>query len=106
MTNVWQHVGVTWDNSEAALKLYINGISKTLTDCSINWVTSGKTDSRIYIGAKDDSNFANATFDEVGVFKRVLSSTEIAELMNYGLRGNEPADGGAGAAASEILFFE
>src|SRR6267378_5137405 len=90
-TNTWTHVAVVYDgNAEITTKLYVNGTviasgspsSGNLTSSSVPFV----------IGAFDSShtrNF-NGLVDEVEVFERALSGTEVARIFNAGSNGKCP----------------
>jgi len=84
--NQYNHVVLTWDNSLGSNKiaLYING---TLYGNSNNAI-SASTPTNFYIG----NRFSNTgtpddmqgTLDEIGVWNRALSSTEVTDLYNGG----------------------
>ena len=89
--DTWQHVAVTWDCSTTATNchIYVNGVEVSYLE-SIDGGTTRDNDSSnsLAIG----NNFeGTATFDglitDVGIFSRVLTATEITEIMNYGLTG-------------------
>ena len=77
--NVWSHIALTFDGSE--LKLYQNGILKqtiaTSGDVNIN-------DNNLYIGSNQPVSkyFFNGAIDEVTIWNKALTTTEIQEWCN------------------------
>lgn len=75
--NAWSHVVLTRSANGAGIKYYLNGsyideaTVTTPADLSIN-----------QIGCNDRSFVGN--IDEVGIWNRILSSTEVTELYNNG----------------------
>ena len=83
----WNHILVTYDGSSSGsgVKIYINGVSDTVT-------TSGTLSATILnsspfnIGARNgNSLFATATIDEVSVFNSELSSSDVTSIYNGGV---------------------
>lgn len=90
--STWYHIVVTYDGSN--LKSYVNGNSTADTTTamvnlpsSANILTFGK---RQYSGSE---KYYNGILDEVGIWSRVISTTEISTLYNAG----------SGAAYSTLL---
>jgi hypothetical protein len=80
--NSWIHCVVTYDGS-GNVEFYTNGVSAG--SGSISW-TDGIGTCNTYIGTYlGTSNYFNGEIDEVGVWDRVLTSTEVTELYNGGL---------------------
>lgn len=78
--NKWYHLAVTWDGSN--VRLYVNGNEDASASTSGNVVldtSSFKIGSREDLSAADDY-FFNGTLDEIGIWNRSLSSTEIKDL--------------------------
>ena len=80
--NTWVHVVGVYDSSE--IRLYVNGVKTG------SLITSGNlplTSAPLMIGAHDstsDRNAFNGIIDDVRIYNRALSSSEIEELYNYG----------------------
>jgi hypothetical protein len=91
----WYHVSVTLDRDDK-IKMYVNGVLQNLT------TTSGTNDLKPHknsflintfpfrIGTYTYNNYGswaefNGTVDELGVWNRVLTQSEITELYNNGL---------------------
>jgi hypothetical protein len=79
---VWYHVIVTYDG--ANLKLYVNGnLEGTVADSSFVKIVSGI----FRIGNNSDGFYPRrykGLLDEVGLWNRALTSSEVAELYNSG----------------------
>jgi len=76
-TNQWYHVVCSFDWSTSLLSIYVNGTrinSWTATNPSFNW-------NNFYIGSQGpDGNLFNGTIDEVQVWNRALTASEIYEM--------------------------
>ena len=89
--NVWKHVFVTYDGSSnvSGIKIYINGVSQTLTT-QFNALSATIVNTvNLRIGGRDSGvSTVNAPFpgriDDVRVYNRVLSTAEIADLYTMG----------------------
>ncbi len=77
--NKWNHIVLTRTNGTA--KLYVNGVLIGTADWNYNF-----TDGLQYVGrAQDVNNYKlNGTLDEVGVWRRSLSQSEVSSLFNSG----------------------
>ncbi|WP_161990728.1 LamG-like jellyroll fold domain-containing protein [Chryseobacterium viscerum] len=84
--NTWHHVAVTYDAASTTMKLYKDGqLRSTKTD--VDPVDEG---NMVRIGAFNDAaNSFTGTMDEVRIWNRALSSSEIANTMNCELSGPE-----------------
>ena len=87
-SDTWNHYAITVNFSARTQTMYVNGanVSTTVSRTSTNWlpVTSynnGKTDS---IGGRFVNSwyYFNGTLDEVGVYNRSLSASEIQAQYN------------------------
>ena len=79
----WQHGVVTFDGSN--VRLYVNGIQVAST--STTSVPETKVNQPLRIGANSLSitDIFKGDIDEVGVWNKALSSSEIAKIMNNGI---------------------
>ncbi|MEK7626867.1 MAG: LamG-like jellyroll fold domain-containing protein [Patescibacteria group bacterium] len=78
-TGVWIYVVVTWDGSN--VKHYLNGVlDQTQAQGGVPEVTGVKT----WIGAVEglSPNYFNGQIDEVRIYNRALSATEVADIYN------------------------
>ncbi len=79
--NTWYHiVGVT-DYTSGGTKVYVNGVDDGGTVNSTPTYTADK--NALYIGRLDTS-YPAGTFDEIRVYNRALSASEITALYNSG----------------------
>lgn len=83
-TGTYYHVFVTIDGSNSG-KLYVNGAQEATFTTTVRPIAGGK----FSIGQEWDGTSATDLFDgvidEVGIWSRALSSTEIATLYNSGI---------------------
>jgi hypothetical protein len=86
-TSSWYHIVVTnsGTSNAAGSILYINGSVVAKTTGSDNASGSIKTTAEPQIGNRGTNYSNNSQIDEVSVFSRVLSSTEVTALYNSGL---------------------
>jgi parallel beta-helix repeat protein len=78
LTNQWHHVTGVYNAGETKLYLYYNGVladSKVITNVD----TSGLTD-RLNVGFCQD--YFNGLIDEVRVYSRALSTSDVSEIYN------------------------
>jgi hypothetical protein len=83
---VWTHLAGVYDGS--ALKIYVNGVLKNTTDAS-SVGNIGYTSQSLRIGTSntDPGQYFNGTIDEVAIFNRALSASEIQALYQNSLNG-------------------
>ncbi|MDD4111364.1 MAG: LamG domain-containing protein [Clostridia bacterium] len=88
-TGNWYHIVAVYEGgtlSTSTVKIYVNGVSKSLTKAGSLTNSANTTDSNNRIGS--DSFTGTRDFDgkidEVGIWSRALSSTEVGELYNSG----------------------
>ncbi|MBM3801447.1 MAG: DUF1553 domain-containing protein [Acidimicrobiia bacterium] len=81
--NAWQHVAVTYDGKRKAqgVRVYVNGEAKKIDVLfdELSWPIDPKDPFRIGAGEGPDNRF-QGTIDEVRVYRRALSSEEVATL--------------------------
>jgi hypothetical protein len=86
--NTWSHVAMTYDAATGFYALYVNGVlvNSTTTNAGLNIFA---TDAPIYIGseAAGAGRFFPGLIDEVEVFNRALSASEIQSIYNAGSAG-------------------
>jgi hypothetical protein len=79
--NKWSHV-VGTVNSNGNGVIYINGISNNTTDFTI---TRGDTSTVLNIGRNtNNATFFDGKIDDVRIYNRALSATEVMQLYNMG----------------------
>ncbi|MBT9168336.1 MAG: hypothetical protein DDT19_01681 [Syntrophomonadaceae bacterium] len=90
--NAWNFITVTYDGSAtiAGIRIYINGVSQTLTPGGTNMTPTNGTNSAI-IGSRSDAvTTLTGNMDEVGIWSRVLSAAEVSTLFNNGAGLSHP----------------
>lgn len=71
-TNTWYHVAATFDGT--AMRIYLNGVQ----DCILNVTGSAVANAPFSMGrAYEDARILNGSLDEVRVWTRALTATEI-----------------------------
>ena len=71
----WHHYAITWNAGTATL--YIDGVSKGTQACTAG---SGTPQYPLTLGANNDEYYTALTLDDIGIWKRVLTTTEIRTL--------------------------
>ncbi len=88
--NQWNYVTALWDGTTNAnsLKLYINGILKDSTQSAISSIWSQNVAAFIgadYLGGEPTPRYIfNGLIDEVRIYNRALSASEITDLYRVG----------------------
>lgn len=102
--STWYNVAVVYDASEGAVYFYVDGSQQG--DVQTSYPTSiCDSAASFFIGAYGNpTQYYNGKIDEVGVWNRVLTSTEIADIYNGGeglpyplTPPEEPPVGGGGS---------
>lgn len=90
---VWTHIAGTVNGGNASgAKIYANGAEQTLTISTDNFTGAFSTNSRtLFIGSRGGSGTVmDGKMTEVAIFNRVLSPTEINDIMDNGLHQDVP----------------
>jgi len=79
-TGTWYNISYTWNGSK--VMLYVNGSFESENTSATSTKTNGSDISRLgsWIG---DNHWMNGLIDEVGIWNRALSATEVTKLYNY-----------------------
>ena len=97
--NAWVHVAATWNGS--TMILYFNGVQQATTPAGGTLATTANT---LRIGSKNGSGASGDYFlgllDEVRIYNRGLSSSEVVTVMNAGSGGPTAPAAPSGLAAS------
>jgi len=87
--NNWTHIAFTWNSPNGSL--YINGVKKS--DCELNGSIASYSDRALWIGKRGGASSADVYFngiiDEVAIYNRALSASEIKNHYDKGM-GEEP----------------
>ncbi len=98
--NVWHHVLATLDTGTGAMKLYVDG---ALQASGTGPTGARSAPSKLYLGSIGGvTRFFNGSIDEVRIYNKVLSSTEITHLATIGQTsvGYYPFDGNINDAST------
>lgn len=77
--DVWHFIAGTWDGDTGEMKLYVDGVEVDSNNATGN-LDTGSYDLRMASGLFENRNFM--TLDEVHIYSRALSQSEIQSLMN------------------------
>jgi len=89
-TGIWYHIALTWDSTN--YDVYVDSVSRA------NGAYSGLSSINSFADIGNNGNSASRTeawngiIDDVRVYNRVLSSSEILEIYNQGTQSCSPAD--------------
>ena len=75
----WHHYAITWN--AGTVTLYVDGVSKGTQSQTAG---SGTPQYGLTLGANNDEYYTELTLDEMGIWKRVLTTSEISALYNSG----------------------
>jgi len=75
----WHHYAITWN--AGTVTLYVDGVSKGTQSQTAG---SGTPQYALTLGANNDEYYTELTLDEMGIWKRVLTTSEISALYNSG----------------------
>ena len=77
---VWTHFALVCDISESKVALYKNGT--LVSNESVSWSAGYDSDFALNIGNRMGVQFLECDLDDIGIYKRVLTTTEISDLVN------------------------
>lgn len=104
----WYHVVCTYAGTSLAsgVHIYLDGVDQTLTVGTNNLSSSIKNTTQFQIGNRTDGGGWNcdASIDEVGVWNKVLSSTEVTALYGGGAGNQYPFSSNATMVAETATF--
>ena len=85
-TGSWQHLAVTVDQTNGKIAFFLNNkIVGTQKAFNIKLLENSED---ILIGRNTNSEFFNGMMDDVRLYSRVLSASELAGIFNYKSEGN------------------
>ncbi len=81
--DVWTHLFFTFDDSTDEWTIYLNGIVDSTSTLSLELENTNKD---LYIGARSGlagfDNYYQGAIDEIRIYQRALSTTEVADLYD------------------------
>ena len=80
----WYHAVFVWSNSDSNVSMHINGTTENSTAYIEAYQTHDPPNFNFTIGKATTVNSFNGTIDEVGVWNRSLTLSEISDLYNLG----------------------
>ena len=87
-TSTWYHIVVTRKASDGSIKFYVNGSQQGSTQTGYTGSLHDNSDLPFYVGRYKDSGEndrdLDGRVDELGMWSRELTSTEVGELYNSG----------------------
>lgn len=93
--SIWQHIAVVYNGTD--IRIYLDGTLDSNGALNPLAYTSGIFNgaAAFYLGLQDGSSgYYDGLMDEVAIFNRALSSTEVADIFNDGIQ--DPPVGGQG----------
>jgi hypothetical protein len=93
--NTWHHIVATFDRGSATANTYVDGFR--IDTRSIAGLGTLDTGNNIVMGQDPTGTYAvNGTYnvDDLGIWRRVLSATEVCGLYNAGNSGNDLSSSG------------
>jgi len=85
--SVFSMITITYDGSKdvSGVKIYINGVSDTLTTIDNTLTGSTSNTENLSFGRGESSvNYFGGIMDEVGIWNKELTASEVTELYNSG----------------------
>jgi len=85
-TNSLSMITVTYDGSQdsSGINIYINNVASSINTRSNNLSLSTSNVASLNFGVLGSSNYYDGIIDEVAVFEKELSASEVTELYNSG----------------------
>lgn len=103
--DTWYHLAATWDRTNNTASIYLNGIREATTSVR-SW---GQQRDQFYWGAGFNGYGLRGFIDEIGIWNRTLTQTEVTTLYNDGRGTPYPfssASGGYDVISKATREFE
>lgn len=101
----WNNVVMTYDGTSLAsgVKVYVNGVSVTLTTNSNTLSATISNTADLFVGATNPGNVANinAKIDELSLWRKSLSASDVSSIFNNG----HPGDLSQHVAISQLVMW-
>lgn len=102
-TGTWAHVIYT--RNGATQKIYINGVSDTLSSSTNNTGNIDYSTDDLWIGQRNGGLRFNGRLDMIGVWDVELTSAEVLELYNSGVGNQYPFSAGGTAFSPRLSLL-
>ena len=81
---IWHHVAATYDGSSSAngVKVYIDGVSQSLTLESDGLASTTDTTAPLLIGSRNGGSYFSGFIDEAKVYSGALTGSDILAIYN------------------------
>lgn len=79
-TGVWSHIVFTYDETSQEVKFYLNGAE---AESGTQTAEIGTSDEELRIGASWAGDYYKGGLDQVAIFNRALTPTEVQELYEF-----------------------
>ena len=100
--NTWYHVVGTWDGSN--MKLYLNGVSDAAPVAKTGTMASDSETVSIGARANGSQHFLNGFLDDLRIYNRALSATEVQSLYAAGPGTPPPPSSQIGQVAGPLTW--
>ncbi len=77
----WNHAVLTYDGSNQELKMYINGVNVKTVNYDLTFSSNTSAQARVGL-SPGGYTYANFQIDELLIYDRVLSDTEVTSIYN------------------------
>lgn len=78
--NQWIHIVAVYDKPNNAIKIYKNGVLKKTSTFSSYSITPQNGSAPLRVGTRDFANYFKGVLDELRIYNRVLTQSEITSL--------------------------
>ena len=103
----WHNIVITYSGSRtvSGVKIYIDGVSKSITNITDTLSTNAPTGTTGAIGSRTSTfgTYYTGDIDEFGIWSRALTSTEVSQLYNGGVGLQYPFLGGGASFLFNFL---
>ena len=85
-TSTWYNIVVTYDGLKSAtsFKIYVNNVNQSLTTVFNTFTGTNTNSSSFNLGSQANQYYFDGTIDEVAIWNRELTASEVTDLYNSG----------------------
>ena len=92
-TGVWYHLIGVYDRPNSLLKLYVNGVLESTGSFTTPWSATGVTTIGRGFFNNAQTDWVNGSIDDVRLYNRLLTASEIATISAYPISVSASANG-------------